>query len=79
MQNTTQITRVSFDVRVAPIELFDGEARGPSKTVFAAPPATTTAGSKPGGGRKLLRLGEYYVECSVNEERQSSDLVSGSP
>lgn len=37
VRNTTQITRVSFDIRVVPFELFDAEARGPSKTVSARP------------------------------------------
>lgn len=53
--NATEVTRVSFDLRVVPFELFDGDAPGPSNTFHAS------ATSKP------LRLGEYYVCCSVVE------------
>ena len=62
VQNTTEITRVSFDIRVVPFELFDNEARGPSKTNISG----VTAGKMSGGG-KPLRLGEYYVECSMDD------------
>ena len=73
VRNTTEVTRVSFDIRVVPFELFDGEARGPSKTVPVRvgrgeiETETETSGSGSGGGGKPLRLGEYYVECSVDD------------
>lgn len=62
VKNTTEMTRVSFDIRVVPFELFDNEARGPSKTITIS---GVTTGKMSGGG-KPLRLGEYYVECSVD-------------
>ena len=57
--NDTDITRVSFDIRVVPFELFDNDAAGPSKTVV---------GNEVGAGGKPLRLGQYYIEASVDDE-----------
>ena len=56
--NDTDRTRVSFDFRVVPIELFDETHRGPSR-------ATRGANGKNAAARPL-RMGEYYVDSGVD-------------
>jgi hypothetical protein len=51
-RNDTDVTRVSFDVRVVPFRLHDDDRPGPSK-----------AGK--GRGGKPLRLGEHYVDSDA--------------
>ena len=57
--NDTDRTRVSFDFRVVPIELFDETHRGPSR-------ATRGANGKNAAAARPLRMGEYYVDSGVD-------------
>ena len=59
--NDTDGTRVSFDFRVVPIELFDNEHRGPSNTIHRANGKSAAAADI-----KPLRMGEYYVDSGVD-------------
>ena len=61
MANDTNGTRVSFDFRVVPIELFDNEHRGPSNTIHRANGKSAAAADI-----KPLRMGEYYVDSGVD-------------
>ena len=59
--NDTGATRVSFDFRVVPIELFDNEHQGPSKTIHRGNGKSAAAAHI-----KPLRMGEYYVDSGVD-------------
>ena len=59
--NNTGATRVSFDFRVVPIELFDNEHQGPSKTIHRGNGKSAAAAHI-----KPLRMGEYYVDSGVD-------------
>ena len=62
--NQTATTRVSFDIRVVPFDLFDNDHCGPisvGRSLQRGAPDIGQVGGKP------LRLGEYYVDS--NDER----------
>jgi hypothetical protein len=59
--NDTARTRVSFDFRVVPIELFDETHRGPSRATRGANGKNAAAADV-----RPLRMGEYYVDSGVD-------------
>ena len=60
--NDTARTRVSFDFRVVPIELFDETHRGPSRATRGANGKNAAAAADV----RPLRMGEYYVDSGVD-------------
>ena len=73
--NDTGATRVSFDFRVVPIELFDNEHQGPSKAIHrgngkSAPPPT----SNPCAWESITSTAESTSETN---ERDASRIARG--
>ena len=64
LDNKTDDTRVSFDLRVVPMDLFDNNHDGPSKTL------TKKSSKKRFSGIKPLKLGEYYMDSDAEFDEQ---------
>ena len=62
--NETDDTRVSFDLRAVPMDLFDNNHDGPSKTL------TKKSSKKRFTGIKPLKLGEYYMDSDAEFDEQ---------
>ena len=64
LDNTTEDTRVSFDLRVVPMDLFDDNHDGPIRTLGRRADKRRFSKIKP------LKLGEYYMDSDAEFDEQ---------